>query len=136
MVKALSLAFTATAVLLGHAGTAMAADFCLSTGASTLTLKAFSLPGKGACKEVRGFFSGLEAIWVAGMACGSSDNDHVTFIVSGMAATSAFLVTGRAVLDRETLSGPVVVCQTDSGVCAPSVTYDKVNCAPKTVPVP
>ena len=138
MRKALGAVLVATVFLLGNAAIVTAGDFCLShSSGDTLVLKAFSLPGKGVCKETRGFYSGA-VYFVTGMACGSSDLDHVTFFHTAVSQDGGQVFTDRFSLSRTTLSGSGKGCELDTGFGGSCglATWTKVDCSPKTVPVP
>jgi hypothetical protein len=124
------VALVTAGLLLGNAAAAAAADLCLDSPLS-LVLKAFTPPARGVCKETRGFYR--EAlIWMSGTACGSSDGDDITFAQTGVAGT--VLVTDTFRLNRQTMSGPGVLCVV-GGQCFPD-TWTKMACQPTTVPVP
>jgi hypothetical protein len=136
--KALTAVLVATGIVLGNAAIVAAADFCVAASGTTFVLKAFALPGKGICKETRGFYIG-STFWTTGMACGSSDRDHITFFQTGVSDGGTVVFTDKFTMDRTTLSGPGVECALDTGsggTCLPPTTYTKIDCTPKTVPVP
>jgi hypothetical protein len=122
--------------------TARAVDTCFNVASSTLVLKAFALPPKGACKDARGFFlvSG-QPWWLDGSACGSSDGTHVTLALAatlpdgGPFAAESLLVT----VDRASGSGPMRQCVLDTGNgggCTSGIAVHKIACSPSTIPVP
>ena len=105
MQRTLVAAVTAL-ILLGNAAIAVGADMCLVLTFSetpyllnTLVLKAFTLPARGTCKETRGFYTG-GPYWVTGMACGSSDGDHVTFVHTGIHESGTRMITDKFTFDR------------------------------------
>jgi hypothetical protein len=118
--------------------TTYAADYCFNIAGNTLVLKAFSLPGKGVCKDARGFFRlSSDVWWLDGMACGSSDGTHVTF--SQLAQPPGLVETFLYTVDTETLTGSLRQCVVDSGSggsCVSGIALNKVPCSPAKVPVP
>ena len=135
MRKALTGVLVTTVWLLGNAAIVAAGDFCLSAAGNILVLKSFALPGKGVCKETRGFYEATDS-WVTGMACGSSDLDHVTFFHTVMNDAGTIVLTEKFALDRTTLSGSGRFCLLTGGGCGDILNRTKVDCSPKTVPVP
>ena len=117
---------------------AVAADYCLNVASSTIVLKAFALPGKGVCKDARGFFLvSSEVWWVNGMACGSSDGTHVTF--TQLAHLPDLIETFAYTIDRSTLSGSMRQCVLDTGSgggCQGGIGVGVAPCNPAKVPVP
>lgn len=117
---------------------ARAADYCLHAGTGTIVLKAFSLPGKGVCKDARGFFLlSDEPWWLNGMACGSSDGAHVTFtqLVHLPDLVESFAYT----LNRASSTGSLRQCVLDTGnggSCVSGIAVSETPCNPTKVPVP
>jgi hypothetical protein len=142
MRRTLTVTLVAAALLLGNAAL-VAADFCLATGVNTLVLKAFTLPGRGACKETRGFYPpggdfGPPTFWVAGLACGSTNGVSITFFHTGIDDPGQVAFTDKFVLNRASASGSGQECllETGSGTGCIPVTWTKIPCSPSTVPVP
>ena len=149
MHRTLVVAVTA-AILLGKTAMAVGADMCLtltfplhSHTVNTLILKAFSLPARGTCKETRGFYTGGPygpgPHWVTGMACGSSDGDHVTFVHTGIHESGTRMITDKFTFDRRLRMGLGQECFPDpeeEGSCyAEVMRWTEVLCG-GTVPVP
>lgn len=141
MGKVLTIALVSTVLLLGNVPIGDAADYCLvqDGGPRTLglILKGFSLPGKGVCKQTQGYYE-RGPVWISGMACASSDHDHITFFhngISNVVEGGAVLFADTFELDRTSLSGPGQECELSTGSCGPR-TWTRVDCNPKTVPVP
>ena len=128
------------AVLLGNSVVASAADFCFES--APLVLKNFSLPLKGTCKAYFGFYPedgfGNPAFFVNGSACGSSDNNHITFTGTVVAADGASVQQELIVLNRATLSGTHHMCQLSAaaGGCISAGSIAKSPCSPAKPPVP
>jgi hypothetical protein len=124
MRRALVAAVTA-ALLFGNTAIAMGADMCLimqfeghAYTVNTLILKAFSLPVRGTCKETRGFYTGGQysaPAWVTGMACASSDGDHVTFFHTGVRDTGKGMISDKFTFDRRFRTGLGRECFPDTG---------------------
>ena len=116
MRRTLVVAVTA-AILLGNAAIAVGADMCLVLSFSntsyivnTLILKDFSLPARGKCKETQGFYTGGPPFgpgphWVTGMACGSSNGDHITFVHTGIHESGTRMITDKFTFDRRFRTG-------------------------------
>jgi hypothetical protein len=126
-------------IVLALPSAALGADYCLRAGAAaTIVLKAFALPGKGVCKDARGWLQLFSDVWwLDGMACGSSDGTHVTF--SALAQPPGAVETLLFTLDRATLTGSLRQCVLDSGsggLCTSGIGVSKVACSPAKVPVP
>jgi len=136
MGRTVRIDFISAALLLSTAVAVAAADFCMETtvDANMLALKGFSLPGKGACKETRGFYI-FGPYWVTGMACGSSDGSHITFFQTGASGDGTIMITDTFALNRTALSGSGTECSSGGGFCFPN-TWTKIPCSPSTVPVP
>jgi hypothetical protein len=136
-------------VALGSTAVAVASDFCVDIGfgathLGTLVGKAFALPGRGACRDFRGYSHEGLPLWipgtvlfVGGHACGSSDGDHVTFSLFGSVDGSAEVYSFS--LNRGTLAGQGNTCNPNqgsfSGTCS-IWNFTKIPCSPSTVPVP
>lgn len=143
MRRTLTVSLVTAALLLGSVAMVAAADYCLSTGANTLVLKAFLLPAKGVCKETRGFYPKKEdpatpVFWVFGMACGNTNGAFVTFVHTGVDDNGQVAFTDKFALNRTTLSGSGKECliDTGSGTGCVDLTVSKVPCVPANVPVP
>ena len=150
MQRTLVVAVTA-AILLGNAAIAVGADMCLALTFSqlphptlnTLILKDFSLPARGKCKETRGFYTGGPAgpgpHWVTGMACGSSDGDHVTFVHTGIHDSGTRMIADKFTFDRRLRMGLGKECFPDpeeEGSCySELMRWEEVLCG-GAVPVP
>jgi len=133
-------AIAATAMFLGGARPAAAADFCLEDNfTNTIVGKGFSVPAKGTCREFLGFFAGSVDASLFGQACGSSDNKHIRFHLTAM---GTLLFGGYSfTLDRTSLSGEGQFCEADvltaeSGVCFELTSIAHTPCSPSIVPVP
>jgi len=121
------------ALFLGYTAVAPASDFCLDNG---VTLKAFSIPGTGICKEHRGFTPGGEH-FLSGAACGSSNGLTITF--THLMVSNDDVRTQEITLNRQGLTGTFRECiiEAVSGVgCAAPLAVAKTLCSPATVPVP
>jgi hypothetical protein len=110
-----------------------AADFCIDfdDGEQTFVLKGFSLPGKGACKEYRGFTVPGSPFWFTGTACASSDNDHITFASMAISNPGTVTVSDRFTLARSTLEGTGVECIVDTifgGSCQQNIPFKRIAC--------
>ena len=150
MQRTLVAAVTA-AILLGNAAIAAAADMCFilqfplnSLTVNTLVLKSFTLPARGTCKETRGFYTGGWQYgpgphWVTGMACGSSDGNHVTFVHTGIHESGVRMITDKFTFDRRNRWGEGKECFPDpeeEGSCYSEVMrWTEVLCG-GIVPVP
>jgi hypothetical protein len=139
------MALLTGAMVLASSATAAAADMCfLRSNGALLILKAFSLPAKGACKDVRGFYPAEPSVgpfWVTGSACGSSDGDHISFVQTWMPRGTAFIVSGNLGSDqftvkRLTLTGEGRSCSLTGSDCDVYYSIARVACNPATVPVP
>ena len=134
-----NVAFVAVALVLVSSVGAVAADFCTESGSggSVLVAKAFVLPGKGVCKQLRGFLQ-ENGHPVFGQACGSSDNHRIAFSLTFMAGTA--VGTFQFLLNRVTLTGSGELCDFDvftgARSCDAVPTIAKIPCSPPTVPVP
>jgi hypothetical protein len=130
------LAGAVTWCVLASASVVVAGDYCIheTPGDQVIVLKSASLPAKGSCKSVRGFFQS-GAYFTNGTACGSTDGTSIRFILTTLIPDT--LVTENFALLR---SSPTTVvsgreCDTDGSNCA-DLGFAQTACNPKNVPVP
>lgn len=126
----------AVTCVLASASIAAGGDYCIheTPGSQVIVLKSASLPGKGSCKAVRGFFQG-GSYFTSGDACGSSDGTSIRFVLTTLVPDT--LVTESFALLR---SSPTTVvsgreCDADGSNCA-DLGFAQTTCSPKKVPVP
>ena len=120
-----------------------AADFCIdvSNGSGTpnvFALKGFTMPGKGTCKEARGFLQ-IGPFWTTGIACGSSDGVNVTFSLTSTYDTGIETITDTFKLLRASPSTNVSgkeCCVAGGCPACQDLVYAQVACSPATVPIP
>lgn len=135
----LRAAVTTLVCVLGSASVVAATDFCIHEdsgggGGNTIVLKAFSLPGKGACKEAAGFFEG-GPYFMSGSACGSSDGVGIRFVLVSLIADALTSDTFALLRVSPTTAVSGRECDANGGSCA-NFTYSKTTCSPTKVPVP
>jgi hypothetical protein len=125
----LKAAVVTLVLVLGSAAVASAADFCLDLSGTTLVLKGFALPGKGACTVFRGFYSGSDTV-VWGNACGTSDNSMVRFGLTSVEPDAFWIIAGFS-LDRSSAppSGTGQFCNRET-TCASLGPIVKIPCPP------
>ena len=120
-----------TAMVLGGAGAASAADMCLRDGVGRLIVgKTFLPPTAGKCKPFNGYMANTTGV-ITGLACGTSNGSDIRFNLHSSHFVASTIVINLTRAGMSPMSGDATYCMPDVGLFPGScfnTTMEKVDC--------